>query len=288
MHPCQGLLTAIVTPFHPDGRINEEAAVELGAHLLRAGSDGLVVCATTGESSTLSTDEQVGLFELFVEQFATEAIVVGSTGSNNTRHACELTERAVEAGVHGVLSVTPYYNKPNRRGLRRHYEEIALAAGGVPVILYNNPARTALNMAPDVLAELAQLDGIEAVKQSNAEELQLIDGLAVLAGNDDLLAKTLTMGGQGGICVASHIVGPEMKRLFKEPTLRAEIDQSLRDVYDAMLITTNPAPVKAALNMLGHIVGGLRLPLVEVDERERGEIRTVLERHALLSQSLAT
>lgn len=156
------------------------------------------------------------------------------------------------------------------------------------MILYNNPARTALNMAPDVLAELAQLDGIEAVKQSNAEELQLIDGLAVLAGNDDLLAKTLTMGGQGGICVASHIVGPEMKRLFKEPTLRAEIDQSLRDVYDAMLITTNPAPVKAALNMLGHIVGGLRLPLVEVDERERGEIRTVLERHALLSQSLAT
>ena len=287
MHPYLGLLTAIVTPFHDDGRVNEEAAVALGAHLLRSGSDGLVVCATTGEPSTLSIDERVGLFKLFVEQFGNDAIVMASTGSNDTRQACELTERAVQAGVHGVLSVTPYYNKPNRRGLRRHYEEIAKAAGGVPVVLYNNPGRTALNMPPDVLTELAQIDGVEAVKQSNADELQLIDGLAVLAGNDDLLAETLAIGGKGGICVASHIVGPQMKRLFNEPTLRDEIDRSLQDVYEAMLITTNPAPVKAALNMLGHGVGGLRLPLVEVDERERAEIRAVLERHRLLAPSFA-
>ncbi len=287
MHAYQGLLTAIVTPFSSDGRVNEEAAADLGAHLLRSGSDGLVVCATTGEPSTLSMDEQVRLFELFVEEFSKQATIVGSTGSNDTRQACRLTERAVLAGVHGILSVTPYYNKPNRRGLRRHYEEVAKAAGGVPVVLYNNPGRTALNMSPDVLAELAQIDGIEAVKQSNADELQLIDGLAVLAGNDDLLAETLEMGGVGGICVASHIVGPQMKRLFLEPALRADIDRSLRDVYDAMFITTNPAPVKAALSMVGHAVGGLRLPLVEVDEREKAEIRAVLERHGLLARSVA-
>ena len=144
----------------------------------------------------------------------------------------------------------PYYNKPNRRGLRLHYEEVAKAAGDVTVIPYHNPGRTALNMPPDLLGELAQIDGIEAVKQSNPDELQLIDGLAVLAGNDDLLAETLEIGGAGGICVASHVVGTEMKRLFEEPALRAEIDRTLRDLYEVMLITTNPAPVKAALKML--------------------------------------
>ena len=146
-----------------------------------------------------------------------------------------------------VLSVTPYYNKPNRRGVQRHFEEVARAAGGTPVILYNIPGRTALNMPPDQLAELAQIDGIEAVKQANSDELQLIDGLAVLAGNDDILARSLDIGGAGGICVSSHIVGTEMRRLFEEPERRAEIDASLRDIYDTMFITASPIPVKAAL-----------------------------------------
>jgi 4-hydroxy-tetrahydrodipicolinate synthase len=190
-------------------------------------------------------------------------------------------------GVDAVLSVTPYYNKPNRRGIRRHFEEVARAAGGTPVILYNIPGRTATNMPPDLLAELAQIDGIEGLKQSNEDELQLIDGLAVFAGNDDILARTLDMGGAGGICVSSHVVGPEMHRLFDEPDRRQEIDASLADVYAAMFVTASPAPVKAALAMLGHRVGGLRLPLVECDEAELAVVRECLERHGLVPAETA-
>src|SRR5918912_1145889 len=231
MRPYEGLLTAMVTPFRPDGAVDEEAAVALGRHLLRHGSHGLVVCGTTGESATLSDDEQGSLIATMAEELGGEGAIVAGAGSNDTRHAVHLTEQAVGAGAHAVLSVTPYYNKPNRRGLKRHFEEVANAAGGRPVILYNIPSRTALNMPPDLLAELAEIDGVEAVKQANADELQPIDGLAVLAGNDDILARNLDQGGAGGICVASHIIGDEMRRLFDEPEARAEIDAGLRDVY---------------------------------------------------------
>jgi 4-hydroxy-tetrahydrodipicolinate synthase len=189
--------------------------------------------------------------------------------------------------VDAVLSVTPYYNKPNRRGIRRHFEEVARAAGGTPVILYNIPGRTATNMPPDLLAELAQIDGIEGLKQSNEGELQLIDGLALFAGNDDLLARTLDIGGAGGICVASHVVGPEMKRMFEEPDRRAEIDASLQEIYSALFVTSSPAPVKAALSLMGHHTGGLRLPLVEVDDEELAVVRTALERHGVLAEANA-
>ena len=182
-----------------------------------------------------------------------------------------------------MLSVTPYYNKPNRRGIVRHFEEVARAAAGTPVILYNIPGRTAVNMPPDLLAELAQIDGIVAVKQANSDELQPIDGLAVLAGNDDILARNLDMGGAGGICVASHVVGPEMKRLFDEPEARAEIDASLRDVYSTLFITASPTPVKAAMNLLGHDAGTLRLPMVEADADETAAVRAMLARHGLLA-----
>jgi len=208
--------------------------------------------------------------------------IVGGTGSNDTRHACELTEQAVDAGVDAVLSVTPYYNKPNRRGIVRHFTEVSRAAGDTPVILYNIPSRTATNMPPELLAELGQLDNVVAVKQANSDELQPIDGLVVLAGNDDVLAATLDMGGGGGICVASHIVGPQMRRMFDEPDARAEIDAELRDVYSTLFITASPAPTKAALKLLGHDPGGLRLPLVEVDESELEAVRTMLARHGLL------
>jgi 4-hydroxy-tetrahydrodipicolinate synthase len=194
-----------------------------------------------------------------------------------------LTERAVAAGVDAVLSVTPYYNKPNRRGIVAHFREVAKAAGGTPVIVYNIPSRTAINMPPDLLAELAQIDGIEACKQANSDELQLIDGLAMLAGNDDIYARCLDIGGAGGICVASHVVGGEMRRIYDEPDARAEIDASLRDVYAAMFVTASPAPVKAALAMLGHDVGGLRLPLVECDETERAHVLDVLAKHGMLA-----
>jgi 4-hydroxy-tetrahydrodipicolinate synthase len=287
MDALSGLLTAMVTPFGEDGRIDEAAAVAMARHLLANGSDGLVVCGTTGEAATLTDAEQIGLIRLIAQECGSGATIIGGTGSNDTRHAIELTEQAVEAGVDAVLSVTPYYVKPNARGIRRHFEEVARAASGTPVVLYNIPGRTAVNMSPDLLGELAQIDGIEGVKQSNDDELQLIDGLAVFAGNDDVLARTLDMGGAGGICVSSHVVGPEMKRLFDEPERRFEIDSSLQDVYSAMFITASPAPVKAALRLLGHPVGGLRLPLVDVDEAELAVVRDALQAHDLLTGATA-
>lgn len=288
MRPYDGLLTAMVTPFDASNAVDEDAAVALARHLLANGSDGLVVAGTTGESATLDDDEQVGLIELMARELGAEAAIVGGAGSNDTRHAVALTERVVAAGAHAVLSVTGYYNKPNPRGIRRHYEEVARAAGGVPVILYNIPSRTAINLPPDLLAELAQIDGVEAVKQANDADLRPIDGLAVLAGNDGSLARALDMGGPGGICVASHVVGPQMRRMFDEPEHRAQIDASLRDVFEVLFITNSPAPTKAALRMLGIETGGVRLPIGECDEEEIGAVREVLSAHGLLQGAPAS
>jgi 4-hydroxy-tetrahydrodipicolinate synthase len=284
MRPYEGLFTAMVTPFRHDGSVDEETAVAIGRFLLANGSHGLVVAGTTGEAATMDDDEHIGLVELIARELGDEGTIVAGTGSNDTRHAVHLTERAVAAGVDAVLSVTPYYNKPNRRGIVAHFSEVARAAGDTPVILYNIPSRTATNMPPDLLAELAQIDGIEAVKQANSDELQLIDGLAVLAGNDDIYARCLDIGGAGGICVASHVVGPEMRRMYDEPDARADIDASLHEIYAAMFVTASPAPVKAALAMLGHDAGTLRLPLVECDDGERAHVRNALARHGLLQE----
>jgi 4-hydroxy-tetrahydrodipicolinate synthase len=283
MRPYEGLLTAMVTPFQADGGVNEDAAVAIARHLLASGSHGLVVAGTTGEAATLTDDEQVRLVELIAGEVGSDGSVVAGAGSNDTRHAIELTRRVIAAGAEAVLSVTPYYNKPNRRGIVRHFQEVARAAEGTPVLVYNIPGRTAVNMGPDLLAELAQIDGIVGVKQANSDELQPIDGLALLAGNDDIYAACLDMGGAGGICVASHIVGPEMRRMYDEPEHRAEIDASLRDVYETLFITASPTPLKAALNLLGHDAGTLRLPMVEADEAETAAVRAMLERHGLLS-----
>lgn len=283
MRPYEGLLTAMITPFRSDGSVDEEGAVAIGRHLLASGSHGLVVAGTTGEAATMDDEEHLGLIELIVRELGDEGAIVGGTGSNDTRHAVHLTEKAVEAGVDAVLSVTPYYNKPNRRGIVAHFTEVARAAGGTPVVLYNIPSRTATNMPPDLLAALAQIDGIEAVKQANSDELQPIDGLAVLAGNDDIYGRCLDIGGAGGICVASHVVGPEMRRMHDQPAARAEIDASLRELYAAMFVTASPAPVKAALELLGHEAGTLRLPLVECDDAERAQVRDALARHGLLT-----
>jgi 4-hydroxy-tetrahydrodipicolinate synthase len=285
MRPYEGLLTAMITPFHADGRVNDDATVAIARHLLANGSHGLVVAGTTGEAATLTDDEQVRLVELVVQEAGRDGAIVAGAGSNDTRHAIALTQRVIGAGAEAVLSVTPYYNKPNRRGIVRHFQEVARAAEGTPVLVYNIPGRTAVNMGPDLLAELAQIDGIVGVKQANSAELQPIDGMAVLAGNDDIYAACLDMGGAGGICVASHIVGPEMRRMYDEPEHRAEIDASLRDVYDTMFITASPTPVKAALNLLGHEAGTLRLPMVEADEAETAAVRGMLERHGLLIDS---
>jgi 4-hydroxy-tetrahydrodipicolinate synthase len=287
MRPYEGLLTAMVTPFAPDGSVDEATTVSIGRHLLANGSNGLVVCGTTGEAATMTDEEHVGVVRLIASELGSQAGIVAGAGSNDTRHACHLTEAVIEAGAHAVLSVTPYYNKPNSRGVKRHFEEVARAASGTPVVLYNIPSRTGLDMAPDLLAELAQIDGVEAVKQANSDQIDPIDGLAMLAGNDDVLAAVMDKGGSGGICVASHVVGPEMRRIVDEPEERAEIDAGLREIYKAMFVTASPAPVKAALAMLGHDCGGLRLPLVEVDDAERAVVREALAAHGLLRETSA-
>jgi 4-hydroxy-tetrahydrodipicolinate synthase len=281
------ILTAIVTPFDDALKVDEAAFVDLMHHLAAHGSDGFVVCGTTGEAPTLSDEEHLRLVELACAERPEGATIVAGTGSNDTAHAVHMTERATAAGADAILSVTPYYNKPNRRGIRRHYEEIARATDK-PIVLYNIPSRVVLDLPNDVLAELAQIEHVDYVKQANNDNLAPVDGLGLYAGNDEILARTLDLGGEGGICVASHIVGEEMRRMVDEPERRAEIDTSLRDVYAAMGVTTNPIPVKAALEMTGHPVGGLRLPLVEADEDERAQIRAVLERHGLLASAGAS
>jgi 4-hydroxy-tetrahydrodipicolinate synthase len=281
------ILTAIVTPFDDDLNVDEQAFVDLLHHLAAHGSDGFVVCGTTGEASTLTDEEHLRVVDLAVRQRPPGVSITAGVGSNDTRHAVELTERATALGVDAVLSVTPYYNKPNRRGIVRHYEEVARATDK-PIILYNIPSRVVIDVPNDLLAELAQLDGVEYVKQANNDNLAPVDGLGIYAGNDDTLLRTLEMGGCGGICVASHLVGDEMRRMVDEPEHRADIDASLRDIYAAMGVTTNPIPVKAALELAGHPVGGLRLPLVEADEGERAQIRAVLERHGLLASAGAS
>jgi 4-hydroxy-tetrahydrodipicolinate synthase len=277
-----GILTAMVTPFDADGALDEEAAARLVRELLEAGSDGLVVGGSTGEAATLTDDELARLWELALAE-AGGAPVIAGTGSNDTRHAMELTERATEVGVDAVLVVTPYYNKPNRRGVLAHFRAVA-AATDRPVILYNIPSRCVVDLPNDLLAELGQIDNVAAVKQARYEDLAPIDGLDLLAGNDDTLAKVLDMGGTGGILVASHLVGREMRRMIDEPEHRAEIHDSLRDLFEALTVTTNPIPIKAALNMAGHEVGGLRLPLVEASPEEAAVVRAALERHGLLAR----
>ncbi len=281
------ILTAIVTPFDADGAVNEEAFVALMRHLAENGSDGFVVAGTTGEASTLSEREQLGLIGLAVAERPPGKTIVAGTGTNDTRQAVHLTERATELGADAMLSVTPYYNRPSRLGLLRHYEAVA-AATDKPMLVYNIPARTGTNMPPDLLAELAQIEGIEGVKQANSDELQPIDGLALYAGDDASYARTLDMGGAGVISVASHIVGNEMARMASEPERRAEIDATLGDVYSTLFLTSSPTCTKAALNMLGHDVGGLRLPLVAATEEELATVRAMLERHGLIASDSPT
>ena len=277
-----GILTAMVTPFDKDGGLDEDAAVRLMHHLLENGSDGLVLAGTTGESPTLTDEEKCRLWELATAETRRDATIVAGTGTYDTRHSVELTERATEIGVDAVLVVTPYYNRPNRRGIKAHFETVA-AATDRPVIVYNIPSRTATDIPNDLLAELAQIENIAAVKQARYEDMQPIDGMDLLAGNDDVLARVMDMGGTGGIHVASHLVGREMRRIIDEPDNRQEIEDGLRDLYRALTVTTNPIPVKTALQLAGHDVGGLRLPLVDASDEERTVIREALERHKLLA-----
>jgi 4-hydroxy-tetrahydrodipicolinate synthase len=280
------ILTAMVTPFDADGRVDDEAAVRLMNHLVDHGSDGLVLCGTTGESSTLSDEEQLGIIGLAVQEMGDRCTVVAGVGSNDTRHAVYLTERATEVGADALLSVNPYYNRPSRRGIVRHFEEVNRATDR-PILLYNIPTRTAADMPNDLLAELAQLDNVIGVKQANPDNLAKIDGMQIYAGNDDLLADVLDLGEPGGVLVASHLFGEEMHRMVDEPEHRREIDQSLKDVYRDLTIAPLATTVKAALNLLGLRVGAPRLPYVELDDRETATVRELLERHGLLQTARA-
>ncbi len=280
------ILTAMVTPFDAAGCLDEEAAARLMHHLADRGSDGLVVCGTTGEASTLSDEEQLRMIALAVKELGGRRTIVAGVGSNDTRHAVQLTERATELGPDALLSVNPYYNRPSRRGIVRHYEEVVRATN-LPILLYNIPQRTASDLPNDLLAELAQLDNIFAVKQANPANLAKIDGLQIYAGNDDLLAKVLDMGEPGGVLVASHLFGEEMHRMVDEPEHRHAIDESLDDAYRDMGVGPLACSTKAALNLLGLDVGAPRLPYVELDERETATLRAMLERHGLLQTARA-
>jgi 4-hydroxy-tetrahydrodipicolinate synthase len=258
-----------------DGSIDEAGFVELLRWCAANGSDGFVVCGTTGEAPTLADGEHLRLIELAVQERPAGTTVIAGTGSNDTAHAVAMTARAAELGADAVLSVTPYYNRPNRRGVRAHYEAVA-AASDLPIVLYNIPARTGLDLPNDQLAELAEIPTVRYVKQANPDNLAAIDGLGLYAGNDDMLADVLDLGGEGGILVASHVVGPQMREMVDHPERRSEIDARLRPLFDALGVTTNPIPVKAALELLGLPAGPLRLPLVEASAEEQEAVREAM------------
>jgi 4-hydroxy-tetrahydrodipicolinate synthase len=291
MATISGVLTAMVTPFDDGGAVDLDAARRLARHLVEHGSHGLVVSGTSGESPTLSDDEKLALLGAVKDEIGDEATVICGSGSNDTRHTVELTRAVAGAGADAVLVVTPYYNKPNRAGLRAHFEAAAAAAGDTPMLLYNIPSRCVINLAPDFLAELAaEIDNVVGVKQANNDELVPIEGLDVLAGNDNIFLRCLEVGGTGGILVSSHLVGPEMRELYDAATgddldRARELDESIQGIYEATTVTSNPIPVKAALEMLGLIGGRLRLPMVEADEEQRAAIRAALERQGLLAAS---
>jgi 4-hydroxy-tetrahydrodipicolinate synthase len=284
------ILTAIVTPFNADGSVDLQAFRALARHLVDNGSDGLVVTGTTGEAPTLSDDERMALYEAALDEVGDRATVVAGTGTYSTAHSVHLTERAHELGVDGVLVVTPYYNKPPPRGIVAHFRAVA-AASDRPVIVYNIPSRVVINIEPETMAELAEIPNVTSVKQANAdlgqaERIVELD-LDLYAGDDNLVHPFLELGGKGGVCVHTHVVGPqvaELVRRFRDGDTEGarRIDEELGPAYELLAVTTGPIQIKAALNLLGRDVGGHRLPLVEASDEERAEIRDCLERLGVL------
>ena len=285
------ILTAICTPFKPDGSVDLERFRALASYLVDNGSDGLVVTGTTGESPTLSDEERFLLYEAAVDEVADRATVVAGTGTYSTDHSVHLTKRAHELGVHGFLVVTPYYNKPPVRGVVAHFEAIASVTDR-PLVVYNIPGRVVLNLEPDAIAQLAEIPNVSAVKQANPDLEQaraIVDlGLDLYAGDDDLVLPFLEVGGLGGVCVHTHVVGPrvkEMVRHFRAGDVEGAraLERKLGPAIELLRVVVNPIAIKCALNLLGHDVGGLRLPLVEATDDEREAVRGCLERLGLLA-----
>jgi len=277
----RGVITAMATPFDEVGRVDEAVARRLARHLVENGSHGIVVAGTTGECPTLSDEETLSLLRAVIDEVAGDAFVICGTGTNDTRHSCEMTRAAADAGADAALVVTPYYNKPNEAGLRAHFETIAAAAPSLPIVLYNIPSRVVINMAPAFLAELARIDNVVAVKQANNADLGLVEGLDLLAGNDGVFLRTLELGGAGGILVASQILGPRMREIWDafeagDAERAREVDAALVPVYEALSVN-NPIPVKAGLDILGLASDRVRLPLVAADPVQRETLRAALE-----------
>jgi 4-hydroxy-tetrahydrodipicolinate synthase len=287
------VLTATVTPFDADGAVDYERYRELCAFLVENGSDGVVVTGTTGESPTLSDDERVELLRAAIDAIGDRATVLAGTGTNSTAHSIHLTEEAHEAGAHGFLVVTPYYNKPPPRGIVEHLKAVADASDR-PVMVYNIPSRVVINIEPETMARLAEIPNVTSVKQANDDLEQarrIVElGLDLYAGDDNIVYPFLELGGKGGVCVHTHVVGPQVKemvRRFRDGDAEGarRIHEELAPAYELLGVTTGPIQIKAALNLLGHDVGGLRLPLVEASEEERAQIRDCLERLGVLEQA---
>jgi 4-hydroxy-tetrahydrodipicolinate synthase len=284
------VLTAAVTPFDSRGAVDFGKFRELCRYLVENGSDGVVVAGTTGESPTLSDEERLTLFATAVDELGGRATVVAGTGTYSTAHSIHLTEMAHELGVDAFLVVTPYYSKPPQRAIVEHFKAIADHTDK-PIVVYNIPARVVINIEPETISELAEIPNVTAVKQANDDLSQakhIVElGLDLYAGDDNILQPFLELGGVGGVCVHTHVVGPQVKeqvRLMKEGDLEAArtIDVELAPAYDLLKVVTNPIAIKCALNLLGHEVGGHRLPLVEATEEEREAVRSCLQRLRLL------
>jgi 4-hydroxy-tetrahydrodipicolinate synthase len=289
------VLTAVVTPFDASGAVDYDRFRALAEHLVDNGSDGLVVAGTTGESPTLSDDERIELVAAAVDAIGDRATIVAGTGTYSTAHSVHLTERAHEAGAHGFLVVTPYYNKPPPRGIVAHFKAVA-GASDRPIVVYNIPGRVVINIEPDTIEQLAEIPTVSAVKQANPDLDQarrIVElGLDLYAGDDDLVLPFVELGGLGGVCVHTHVVGPQVKAMitrFREGDLEGarRLEEETRPALEILKVQTNPIAIKAALNLLGHEVGGLRLPLVEANEAEIAQIRDCLERLKLLEPARA-
>jgi 4-hydroxy-tetrahydrodipicolinate synthase len=290
------VLTAIVTPFKDDGSIDYEWFRQLAQHLLDHGSDGFVVAGTTGESPTLTDDERLELFRVAVDAVNGQGTVVAGTGTYSTAHSVHLTRAAHEAGVDGFLVVTPYYSKPPPRGIVEHFKAIA-AESDRPIVAYNIPSRVVINIEPETMAELAEIPTVRAVKQANddleqAQRILAETDLDLYAGDDNLIYPFLELGGLGGVCVHTHVVGPQVKEMVQafrngDAETAERIERELAPSYELLKVQTNPIAIKAALNLLGHEVGGLRLPLVEASGDEVARVRGCLERLRLLEPAVA-
>ncbi|MGZ4334809.1 MAG: 4-hydroxy-tetrahydrodipicolinate synthase [Gaiellaceae bacterium] len=285
------VLTAMVTPFGPDGSLDVDSFRRLADHLVEHGSDGIVVAGTTGEAPTLSDGEKLELFAAAVDAVGGQATVIAGTGTYNTAHSVHLTEQAHELGVDGFLAVTPYYNKPPQRAIVRHMQEIA-AATDKPVIVYNIPGRVVVNIEPETMDELAEIDNVVAVKQAyddleQARHIAQDTRLDLYSGDDPITFEFLQLGGVGVVSVTGHVWGEQIKEMIRRHSdgdvagARA-LHEALAPSYELLKIQTNPIPIKAAVNLLGHEVGGYRLPMVEPTEQELAQVRDCLERAGIL------